>query len=678
MDFIKNLGIGRRIALAFLLPVFGLIAYSGWVIVERWLIAREASGLISMASLAADISAAVHELQKERGASSLFVASGGKQFGDKVAAQRKDSDAAIERLEKALGAADAKALGKALADGRSALAGRIQLRQQIDALSTDRNTVFKTYTVMIKLQLDMVGSLAVATLDRATADLTSSYLAYMEAKERAGQERATGSAGFAGTFDSVVYRRFVSLGTEQETFLGIFYRLAPGAVADLHRERMNSPVNAEVVTMREAATLKAMEGGPGVPAPKWFEVTTKRIDLMKEVEDHIAGQLVKTATSVNDQARLFLLLQIVAVCFGLGVTLVVALLATRGITGALLRMTDAMTRLAKGDTGIIVQGLDLDNEMGDMARAVEVFKDNKLAADRLAAEQAADHQAKDRRRGEVERLTGVFRNEVSEALATLGNASQQLGGTAGVLDNTAKRMAEHSSAVAAAAEQTTANVETVAAAAEELSASISEIGRQVEASAAVSQQAVGEAERANELVGGLADAARSIGEVVTLIGDIAGQTNLLALNATIEAARAGDAGKGFAVVANEVKNLANQTGKATDQIAQQVGAVQEATRQAVDAIASIGSTIGRINEIASAIAAAVEEQDATTRDIARNAQEAAKGTRDVSNHVSDVTAEASETGHSADMVLDSAGSLTRQSEALNGAVQRFLAGVAGN
>jgi methyl-accepting chemotaxis protein len=671
-----NLSIGRRIALAFLLPVLGLLAYSGWVISDRWVLAREASGLIQMASLAADISAAVHELQKERGASSLFVASGGKQFGDKVAAQRKDSDASIQKLLLAFNAADAKRLGQALTASREVLSGLDPLRKQIDALTIDRNALFKTYTTTIKALLDTVGSLAVATLDRGTADLTSSYLAYMEAKERAGQERATGSAGFAGTFDSVIYRRFVALGTEQETFFGLFYRLAPPAVVAFHREKMNNPVNAEVASMREVATAKAMDGGPGMPAPKWFEATTKRIDLMKEVEDHIAATLVKSATSVNDQARLFLLLQMGAVFVGLGVTFAVAIVVARGITGGVQRMTDAMTRLAQGDTGIAVAGASLQTELGDMARAVEVFKENRLAADRLAAQQAAEQQAKDRRRVEVDRLTGIFRNEVSDALSALGQASQQLGNTAGALDNTAKRMAEHSSAVAGAAEQTTANVETVAAAAEELSASISEIGRQVESSAEVSRQAVSEAERANTLVGGLADAARSIGEVVTLIGDIAGQTNLLALNATIEAARAGDAGKGFAVVANEVKNLANQTGKATDQIGQQVGAVQDATRQAVEAIAGIGRTIARINEIASAIAAAVEQQDATTRDIARNAQEAARGTRGVSDHVADVTAEASETGQSADLVLTSAGSLSRESDALNGAVQRFLAGVA--
>ncbi|MBI3446050.1 MAG: chemotaxis protein, partial [Magnetospirillum sp.] len=219
------------------------------------------------------------------------------------------------------------------------------------------------------------------------------------------------------------------------------------------------------------------------------------------------------------------------------------------------------------------------------------------------------------------------------------------------------------------------NVQTVAGAAEELSSSINEISRQVASSAQVSQEAVAEAERTNALVHGLADAARNIGEVVTMIGDIAGQTNLLALNATIEAARAGEAGKGFAVVANEVKHLATQTARATSEITTQVSAVQAATDQAVAAIGSIGAIIERINEVSAAIAAAVEEQDATTRDIARNVHEAAEGTRDVSRHVVDVTSEAGATGKTANDVLGAVKALSLQSESLNTSVQTFLAGV---
>ncbi|EME68590.1 methyl-accepting chemotaxis protein [Paramagnetospirillum caucaseum] len=678
MELLRNLRIGRRILLAFLLPVFGLVAFSGYVIVLRWLVVADTSGLIRMATMANSVSAVVHELQKERGSSSLYVASGRKQFGDRVEAQRKLSDEAAKRFE-AESAESAAALGTefgaSLAKAREALAGRAKLRSDIDAGSVDRNALFQAYTGLIKVQLDMVGQMARLTPDKKAAEAVGAYLAFMEAKERAGQERATGAAGFAGAFDAVIYRRLVSLIADQEMLFAHFIRTASPELVAFFRDKMGDPIVAEVNTLREAAHAKALAGGEGVPAPKWFEATTKRIDLMKVVEDRIAADLVASATKTSSDARLFLWMQIIAVMGGLGVTFAAAGVLAKGITGPIAEITTAMSRLATGDTSITVGGLDLQTEQGEMARAVEVFRNNHLAAERLAAEQAAEQSAKERRRQAIEQLTAAFRQEVSGALAAVGDATRLLENSANSLGSSAQSMEGHASAVAASAEQASINVETVAGAAEELAASINEISRQVATSAQVSQEAVAEAERTNALVHGLADAARNIGEVVTMIGDIAGQTNLLALNATIEAARAGEAGKGFAVVANEVKNLATQTGKATSQITEQVSAVQSATDQAVSAIQSIGAIIERINQVSSAIAAAVEEQDATTRDIARNVAEAADGTRDVSRHVTDVTSEAGETGKTASDVLGAVQALGRQSDSLNTSVQRFLAGV---
>ncbi len=677
MELLRNLRIGRRILLAFLLPVFGLVAFSGYVIVLRWLVVNDTSGLIRMASMANSVSAVVHELQKERGSSSLYVASGRKQFGDRVEAQRKLSDEAAKLFEEQSG--EAAVLGPefatSLAKAREALAGRAKLRTDIDAGAMDRNGLFQAYTTLIKVQLDMVGQMARLTPDKKAAEAVGAYLAFMEAKERAGQERATGSAGFAGTFDPVIYRRLVSLIADQEMLFAHFIRTASPDLVTFFREKMSDPVVAEVNSLREAAHAKALSGGEGVPAPKWFEATTKRIDLMKVVEDRIAADLVAWATKTSSDARLFLWAQIIAVMGGLGITFAAAGVLAKGITGPIAHITSAMSRLATGDTSITVEGLTLQTEEGEMARAVEVFRNNHLAAERLAAEQAAEQEAKERRRQAIEQLTAAFRQEVSGALAAVGDATRLLDNSANSLGSSAQSMEGHAAAVAAAADQASINVETVAGAAEQLAASINEISRQVATSAQVSHEAVAEAERTNALVHGLADAARNIGEVVTMIGDIAGQTNLLALNATIEAARAGEAGKGFAVVANEVKNLATQTARATSQITEQVGAVQSATDQAVSAIQSIGAIIERINQVSSAIAAAVEEQDATTRDIARNVAEAAGGTREVSRHVSDVTSEAGETGKTATDVLGAVQALGRQSDSLNTSVQRFLAGV---
>jgi methyl-accepting chemotaxis protein len=266
----------------------------------------------------------------------------------------------------------------------------------------------------------------------------------------------------------------------------------------------------------------------------------------------------------------------------------------------------------------------------------------------------------------------VFENEVHGMVEVVASAATELQSTSQSMAGTAEATSEKATLVAAAAEEAAANVETVATAAEELHASISEISRQVSESTRISQEAVREAERTNQLVNGLAVAADKIGEVVKLINDIASQTNLLALNATIEAARAGDAGKGFAVVANEVKNLASQTARATEDISNQISGVQSATKDAVGAIQGIGTTIGQINEIASAIAAAVEEQGAATREIARNVQEASTGTMEVTNNISSVTEASTETGHAATEVLSAARELSTQSESLKAKVDTFL------
>jgi methyl-accepting chemotaxis protein len=352
------------------------------------------------------------------------------------------------------------------------------------------------------------------------------------------------------------------------------------------------------------------------------------------------------------------------------------LMLSRSIVKPIDAMTMAMRKIASGDTSTSIPALERGDEVGAMAQSVKIFKDNMIEANRLRTEQdALKAQADSDRKILLARMADEFEHGVRASLDSLAGAASDMQATSRSLSSTAGEASQQATSVAAVAEQASANVQTVAAATEELSSSVSEIGRQVMQSTEIAGQAVAEANRTNLTVQGLSAAAQKIGDVVKLISDIASQTNLLALNATIEAARAGEAGRGFAVVANEVKSLASQTAKATDEISAQVGAMQNATTQAVEAIEGIGRTIGAINEITSVISTAVEQQGSATQEIARNVQEAALGTGQVSSNIAAVNYAAEQTGSASSNVLTSAEQLSRQAATLRADVDRFLGNI---
>ena len=313
------------------------------------------------------------------------------------------------------------------------------------------------------------------------------------------------------------------------------------------------------------------------------------------------------------------------------------------------------------------------DEIGQMAKALSVFREGIVQANAAAAEKATEQEAKQRQAALIDQLTREFNDGATSALAAVSTAASRMKGSAEKMSKVAAQAKEQTGAVASASEQAAANVQTVAAATEELSGSISEISRQVGESARIAAQAVEQVAKSEVTVTELANAANRIGEVVGLINTIAAQTNLLALNATIEAARAGEAGKGFAVVASEVKSLATQTARATEGITAQVSAIQGSTQEAVDTIKGIGQIIDKMSEIATTVAAAVEEQGAATAEIARNIQQAASGTQNVSNNIVGVSSAANETGETASDVLQSSDGLAAESEALSNEVGRFLA-----
>jgi methyl-accepting chemotaxis protein len=399
-----------------------------------------------------------------------------------------------------------------------------------------------------------------------------------------------------------------------------------------------------------------------------------RAPLESDLDFNVAEgtKAAKQSAEIYSAARMFVIgVMLIATAFGA----LLAVTITTNVAGSIRQITETMTRLASHDLQAVVEGQDRQDEIGAMATAVQVFKENIVKADQLSAEQATERATKEKRAAHLDRILGSFEVTARDMVGLLSSGSTELEATARAMSGSADATNQQANAVAVAAEEAAAGVHTVAAAAEELTASIHEITRQVAQSAKMATRAVNDAQRTNGIVAALAEGAEKIGNVVGLISSIAGQTNLLALNATIEAARAGDAGKGFAVVASEVKSLASQTGRATEEIAAQITQIQAATTEAVTAIRSISASIEEVSAISTTIASAVEQQGAATAEIARNVQQTATATQAVTSNIGGVGQAANDSSASATQVLSAAGDLSKQAERLSTEVNTFVSNV---
>jgi len=411
-------------------------------------------------------------------------------------------------------------------------------------------------------------------------------------------------------------------------------------------------------------------------------VSKERLAPIARDIDKGIGEGISVATRLAEMRRVQLAEKIesagqVGLAIGLPVVFVLigsVVFSIFGVARPIAAMTRAMQKLAAGDFDVVLPGLGRGDEIGGMAHAVEAFKLKAVERARQEADmqEAARRTQAAARKVEMQKLADVFEAAIANVVDTVSTASSELESAASTLTQTADSTQKLSGVVAQASDEASTNVQSVAAATDELSSSVGEISRQVQESSKIASEAVHQAQTTDARINELSKAANRIGDVVKLITAVAEQTNLLALNATIEAARAGEAGRGFAVVAAEVKTLANQTAKATDEISSHIAGMQAATQDSVAAIKEIRGTIGRISDISTAIAAAIEEQGAATQEISRNVAQAAQGTAAVAANINDVNRGASRTGEASGQVLSSAQALSTQGGKLKTEVARFL------
>jgi len=676
----------RSFIVGCLLTIAGLmLVMSVMLITAQWSNTRAAGRAHDLVDVLAAASGVAETISPERGATGVSLAEGSDQARQGVADSRRRSDAAIAAMRTVL-AASSIVEGQRIAASLDKIVVRLSsLRAEADRVSGNAAAMRVSYTdgmyeLMVQTSefIDEIERLLTAT-DTDVARFASIVETGLDLRDWAGRlatwHLQAINARKAFTPDALrqmdrasghidqLWSQLARIGNAADSPAAL--RAAVGQFPSSYGEPFKA-VSERVFKTGGDGGVYDMDG------IEWRRLTQPMLQSIMIIRD----AAVVSARAVADEKRQTALRNLIAasalLALGVVVTAIVMIAIGRRVTLPLGHLTKVIGALADGARDFAVPYAERTDEVGRVAQAIAVLRDNALAADDLNRGQAAATAQREESRLRMDQITSDFVESIDKVVEKVTVSADNVRSETKSLTQTAEVASEQSTVAASASGQAAANVETVAAAAEELSSSIAEIARRVGEAASVTETATREAETTNQTITGLAEAAVKIGEVVKLIEDIAGQTNLLALNATIEAARAGEAGKGFAVVASEVKNLANQTARATGDIQAQVSSIRSETEKAVEAVRGIANTISAVNQITVTIASAVEEQGAATREIARNVQQAATGTTDVSSSVNAVMQAARNTGSSADRLSGVAEELFKDSADLRKNVGAFV------
>ncbi len=637
----------------------------------------DVSDLERLVQFASHVSAHVHECQKERGATGLFMGSDGKKFQAELAEQRRTTDTKRAALEKFLETFDASVYGEQFEQDLSTAVTKMELidnnRTKASSLSIPAKEVLGFYTDHNTAMLNLVANASNLSDNAAIAKATGAYEEFLQGKERAGIERAIMCKTFAADqFEPGTLRRFGSLVTAQDVYFNSFSKRATDEQRAFLKSTLSGTAINEVQRMRDVAFEKGntVTDGLGVDAGHWFDMMTQKIDLMKDVEDQLSADLATMVASQRASARWSLVL---IALFAAGVTVVVLSLVwviSRGFVKALNQSVAYAEQIAQGDLTNQLKSNRKD-EIGKLLNALNTMGDNL----REMLQSLGDNAA----------TLANSSTELSDTSAQLTSGAEETTHQSTSVASAAEEMSTNMTNMASSTEQMTVSVKTVATSVEEMTASIGEIAANAEQASTVAASASQLAEQSNDSIKDLGNAADEIGQVVETIQDIAEQTNLLALNATIEAARAGDAGKGFAVVATEVKELAKQTAEATEDIRQRIEGIQGSTGKAVESVRQISDVIGQVNHVSKTIASAVEEQSITTKEIARNitqtsdaaqtvsvgVAESASATQEITENISHVDTNAKQTAQNAQRTQVSGQQLNKLAAQLRMTLGRF-------